>query len=343
MAEGKTRQRGIVARPHSLGVNLRARRGERMMTVRRLIAALAAAGVALLGSAAFAGVAAASTSSVPYTDPDAVGSIGLCNQAGQQITSGSVTAKPFAWRAVSTAPAQAPYNNAGRTATLVVFQPQQALPAGDWSGAEITSSSTYSDPANPMAAATAADQSLADFIAQYPPKWDGLLQVRMYLSTANEQADNVYPALNIQVTGNTWQAVGGSPVNSASGTAESIESVVLPTTTTTSPTTTGPTTITSASGTVASPGSDTGVSTDKRGPGGSGKAASVALASRGGATSSSGNSSDLPLLVLVIIVLAALAVLVGATVLVRRRRLAIHSPSDSSPDRSSPPTKGNPQ
>jgi hypothetical protein len=313
-----------------------------MMAVRRVSAALAATGVALLGCAAFAGVAAASGSSVPYTDPDAIGSIGLCNQAGQQITSGTVTAKPFAWRAVSTEPAQAPYNNAGRTATLVVFQPQQELPTGDWSGAQITSSSTYSNPANPMAAATSADQSLADFIAQYPPKWDGFLQLRMYLSTANKQADGVYPALNIQVTGNTWQAVGGSPVNCASGTAESIESVLLPTTTTTSPTTTtAPTTGTSGSGTAASPGSDTGLSTDKTGPGGSGRAASAALASRGGATSSSANSSDLPLLV--VIVLAALTVLVGATVLVRRRRLPIHSPSDSSPDRSSPPTKGNPE
>ena len=314
-----------------------------MLTVRRAIAALAATGVALLGCAAFAGVAAASGSLVPYTDPDAIGSIGLCNQAGQQITSGSVTAKPFAWRAVSTEPAQAPYNNAGRTATLVVFQPQQALPAGDWSGAEITSSSTYSNPANPMAAATTADQSLADFIAQYPPKWDGFLQLRMYLSTANKQADSVYPALNIQVTGNTWQAVGGSPVNCASGTAASIESVLLPTTTTTSPTsTTAPTTGTSGSGTAASPGSDTGLSTDKTDPGGGGsKAASAALASRSGTTSSSANASDLRLLV--VIVLAALVVLVGVAVLVRRRRLAILSPSDSSSDRSSPPTKGNPE
>ena len=93
---------------------------------------------------------------VPYTDPDAVGSIGLCNQAGQQITSGSVTTKPFAWRAVSTQPAPAPYNNAGRTATLLAYQPLQDLPAGDWSGAQMTSSSSYTNPANPMAAATAA-------------------------------------------------------------------------------------------------------------------------------------------------------------------------------------------
>ncbi len=108
------------------------------------------------------GISAAATSTVPYTDPDAVGSIGLCNQAGQQITTGSITTRPFAWRAVSTQAAPAPYNNAGRTATLVAYQPQQALPAGDWSGTQMTASSSYTNPANPMAAATDGDQSLQE-------------------------------------------------------------------------------------------------------------------------------------------------------------------------------------
>ena len=184
------------------------------------------------------GLAAAASSNAPYTDPNAVGSIGLCNQAGQQITSGSVTAQPFAWRAVSTQPAQAPYNNAGRTATLVAYQPLQGLPPGDWSGTQMTSSSRYSNAASPMAAATAADQSLQDIIEAYPPRWDGFLQLRIYLGTVNEQAYTLhYPALNIQVTGNTWQAVGGSPVNCASGTSVSLESEVLPSSTTSAPTT----------------------------------------------------------------------------------------------------------
>src|SRR5580698_10446962 len=126
----------------------------------------------LLASMALANGVSAASSAVPYTDPAALGSIGLCNQAGQQITSGSVTARPLAWRAVSTQPAQAPYNNAGRTATLVVYQPQQALPPGDWSGTQMTTSASYSNPANPMAAATDSDQSLQDIIEGYPPRWD---------------------------------------------------------------------------------------------------------------------------------------------------------------------------
>ena len=129
---------------------------------------LVGAALGLVGLLALAGGTRRPARPCPYTDPDAVGSIGLCNQAGQQITSGSVTAKPFAWRAVSTQPAPAPYNNAGRTATLVAYQPQQGLPAGDWSGAQMTSSSRYTNPANPMAAATAADQSLQDIIDGVP-------------------------------------------------------------------------------------------------------------------------------------------------------------------------------
>ena len=116
----------------------------------------------------------------------------------------------------------------------------------------MTASSSYTNPANPMAAATDGDQSLQSIIEEYPPKWDGFLELRMYLGTANEEPyESQYPALNIQVTGDTWQAIGGSPVNCASGTAQSIESVLLPSSTTTTtptnaPTTTPPTTAVSA-------------------------------------------------------------------------------------------------
>ena len=272
------------------------------------------------------GAAAAATTTVPYTDPSAVGSIGLCNQAGQQITSGSISTTPFAWRAVSTQPAQAPYNNAGRTATLLAYLPLQALPAGDWSGEEMTSSSSYTNPANPMAAATDGDQSLQSFIEAYPPKWDGFVQLRMYLSTANHQAyEAQYPTLNIQVTGDTWQAVGGSPVNCDSGTAVSIETVLLPastTTTTSTPSTT--TTAASGSGTgkgasvSSTPGSDADSSP---GPGTSGGAALAAGTEKVAATT---QTSDLP--AVLGIVLAVLVVLGTAVFLVLRRRRSASTP-----------------
>jgi hypothetical protein len=298
----------------------------------------------LAGPLALAGRAGASPAA-PYTDPAVVGSIGLCNQAGQQITSGSVTAKPFAWRAVSTQPAQAPYDNAGRTATLVAYQPLQSLPPGDWSGAQMTSSSSYTNPANPMAAATDGDQSLQDIIAQYPPQWDGFLQLRMYLSTSDKQPYTLhYPALNIQVTGSTWQAIGGSPVNCASGTAVSIESVLLPSATTPPPppstTTTTTTTTTTASG--AGTSSGTTPASDADSSAGRKTTAGSAL---GTGVDASTQSSNLP--VLLGIVLAVLVVLSTIVLLaLRRRRQAsglVAAGSPVPPSTSSSTTKGDTQ
>jgi hypothetical protein len=284
------------------------------------------------------GLAAAASSNAPYTDPTAVGSIGLCNQAGQQITSGSVTAQPFAWRAVSTQAAPAPYNNAGRTATLVAYQPLQGLPPGDWSGTQMTSSSRYSNAASPMAAATAADQSLQDIIEAYPPRWDGFLQLRIYLGTVNEQAYTLhYPALNIQVTGNTWQAVGGSPVNCASGTSVSLESEVLPSSTTSAPTT-SPTTAASAGATGTS--DSTTPSTDPHPSGSKGASGGSALASGAPAADDASPGSDhLPLVLGV--ALAILVLLAASTsILIRRRRLAARAADPVTSSSASTSTKG---
>ena len=196
---------------------------------------LVAVGVILAGLDGVAG-ATVTSSGVPYTDANAVGYLGLCNQSGQQVTSGSINTTPFAWRAISSEPAPPPYNNGEGTATLLAFQPLNGLPVGDWSGMELTSSSYYTNPANPMAAATDRDQSLADFIKAYPPEWRGFLQLRIYLGAANQQPySQKYPTLNIKVTGKTWKAVGGGPVNCASGSAESLEGLVPSTTTSSSP------------------------------------------------------------------------------------------------------------
>jgi hypothetical protein len=171
----------------------------------------------------------------PFSDLNAVGYIGLCNKAGHQIASGSINTTPFAWRAVSSEAALPPYNNAWRTAILLAYQPQQGLSAGEWTGDALTASARYTNPAHPMAAATDRDDSLEDFIEEYRPTWNGFLQLRMYLGTQNAEAYSLhYPALDIQVTGNTWHAVGGGPVNCHSGTAESIETIVLPKAATTS-------------------------------------------------------------------------------------------------------------
>ena len=166
--------------------------------LRSFVAATGLSVIAVLAGApaAFAG------SGVPYTDPAVVGSIGLCNKAGQQITHGSITTTPFVWRAVSSQAAQAPYNAAGRTATFYAFQPRQDVAPGQWSGEALTASSRYTNSAHPMAAATGRDDSLKDFISDFPPSWDGLIELRIYLGAPNAQVDSLsYPRYEHQGDG----------------------------------------------------------------------------------------------------------------------------------------------
>jgi hypothetical protein len=173
--------------------------------------------------------ASAATAKAPYQDPNAVGYIGLCDRSGHQITHGSTTTTPFAWRAVSSVAAKSPYNDAGRTAILLAYQPRRGVPAGEWSGQELTASARYSDAQHPMTAATSGDDSLKDFIAAYHPVWNGLLQIRMYLGAPDQSPYSfTYPTLDVQVTGNTWHAVDGGPVSCSSGRSISIETIVLP-------------------------------------------------------------------------------------------------------------------
>jgi hypothetical protein len=194
-------------------------------TCGRWCAGMLFVGIALLGFAA----PAAASPAVPYHDPSADGYIGLCNAQGHQITSGSVDTAPFAFRAVSSTPAHGPYAGATRTAVLLAYQPIDGLAPSDWSGDQLTAATRYSNTANPMAAATAADESLAGFMTEFSPKWDGILELRMYLDAANQDVYSLhYPALDIKVTGKTWHALDGGQVNCKAGTAESIESILLP-------------------------------------------------------------------------------------------------------------------
>jgi hypothetical protein len=271
------------------------------------IGGLAAMGLALVSVGGVGGAAGASTSA-PYTDPNAVGYIGLCDQAGQQITSGNINTTPFAWRAVSSEPAQAPYNNAYRTAILLAYQPQEGLAPGEWSGDELTASSRYTNPANPMVAATDGDDSLEDFIGDFQPKWDGFIELRIYLGTENAQTYSLhYPALNIQVTGDTWTAVGGGTVNCASGTAESLESIVLPPTTTT----------TAAPTTTTSPGAGKSPTTTTTAGQGSHSLKSATGKVAGTASGSGSGTNDA---LIAGVAVAALAVLGGSAYLIIRRR-----------------------
>jgi hypothetical protein len=283
-------------------------------TTRRARLSLAVAVSVLGGSAVLGGASAAqaaSTSAVPYHDPNAVGVVGFCDKAGHQVTSGSITTTPFAWRAVSSVAATAPYNTAGRTATLFAYQPRRGVAPGDWSGAQLTASARYTDASHPMAAATSRDLSLQSFMGQFAPQWDGLLQIRIFLGAPNQEIDSVtYPATTIKVTGSTWRVVGSTaPVSCTSGTSTSIESLLLAGGSSSSPTT-SPAAETSTAPAVASaqPTSVAPAPTVSA----AASSSSVALAS---ATGSSGGHRAVIIALVVVLLIGFVA---GAFVLGRR-------------------------
>src|SRR4051794_11579476 len=163
----------------------------------------------------------------PYRDAAATGTLGLCDAAGHAVTSGSIKAAPLAWRAVGATRAVAGYDATGRTATLYAFQPRAGAEPASWSGRALTAPAQYSNPAHPMAAATKRDVSLGDFLAGYPARDGGFVQLRLYLGAPDRpELNSSYDALDIHVTGSTWHAVGGRSVDCHSGTAISFETQV---------------------------------------------------------------------------------------------------------------------
>ncbi len=195
--------------------------------------------LALVSAGLFAGIAAAGpaeAAAVPYDDFSAAGSIGFCDQSGHAVTGGSVDAKPFVWKAVGSARAPAPYDGPGRKATLVAYQPRPKAYPNQWSGDTLTASTSYSNPGHPTAVATFRDFSLRDFMNEFPPLWDGLVQLRLYYGVPNQSTwTQSYAATDIKITGSTWTVVDGASVPCNSGTATSTETVVLGTASPTPP------------------------------------------------------------------------------------------------------------
>jgi hypothetical protein len=200
-----------------------------MSSVKHLVRMAAALGVAATVLSTAGMSAAQAAGSVPWTDTAVTGYLGLCDSSGHPVDSGSLNAAPFVARAVSSVAAPSPYGQSGRTATLYAFQPRQDTAPGQWSGDMLTASTRYSNPAHPTAAATGGDLSLAGFISEFPPVWDGLVQLRLYLGAPSQPPQTLsYASTTIKVTGSTWSVVSGGNVSCTSGTATSIESILLP-------------------------------------------------------------------------------------------------------------------
>jgi len=175
------------------------------------------AAVAVISFQAFPAQAAAG-GSAPYTDGQATGYLTLYDKAGNAIKSGSVKDKPFVWKAVGSQAAKAPFNATGHKGTLFAYQPRQGTASGAWSGDALTASTAYADVKHPAAQATAQDFSLQDFLAEFPPQWDGTIELRLYLSAPGVQPQSTgYASTDLKITGDTWVVVGGGPGAGAGG------------------------------------------------------------------------------------------------------------------------------
>jgi hypothetical protein len=184
-------------------------------------AVVALTGLLQVGPAVLANAA----TTVPWTDPHVHGSLTLCNRDDKPVTSGSLLTVPFVWSAVSSSAAPTGYTGA----YLVVYQPIQYVDPADWSGYQLTDESVFSNRTTPKAQATNADLPLLFADHNYPPHWDNLYQLRMYFTGVNKQAiTETYPAAVVRVSGNQWSLVQGGSTPCNSGTATSLESVMLP-------------------------------------------------------------------------------------------------------------------
>lgn len=153
----------------------------------------------------------------PYTDARSTGRLTLCGADGKPVTSGSTTRAPFVARAVGSTGVTGQAAATGRTATLYAFQPRQGTDAQEWSGQQLTAAATYTNPRHPMAEATSKDIALRDFLTAFPARWDGYLQLRLYLASPVTGAGAQYDSASIKVTGDRWKLVGTAGTASCTG------------------------------------------------------------------------------------------------------------------------------
>jgi len=152
----------------------------------------------------------------------------MCDQLNHRVTTGNVSDAPFAWKLIgSTAPVY-PYDEAGRTATLYAYQPRQGVDPPQWSGTQLTGSSRYTTVKAPTAVATPRDPALTQFTLAYPPKWEGLVQLRLFMGGPGLPIQSLhYDTADLRVTGGVWTVVRGGSLPCTAGAAKSDEDLLL--------------------------------------------------------------------------------------------------------------------
>ena len=266
----------------------------------------------------------ARAASVPYNDPSALGHIGFCDRNGNPVDHGSITDKPFIWLAVSSSPTPAAWANYGKTATFLAAQPIQGTLPAYWNTQELAATSFYTNAVHPMVAATADGSSLKDFVAAFPIKWDGFVQLRMIFAAPGQGAETTtYPATDIQISGDTWTVVRGGNVDCHAGYAIStMDTAIAPASTATvSPA--AP--VSAATGAASQPSSGSKSPTAGAAKASSSTAATTSAGSASpspgpiGTGAGPGSSSGGGAVTLVVAIGAAIVILLAAGLLLRKR------------------------
>jgi uncharacterized repeat protein (TIGR01451 family) len=144
------------------------------------------------------------------------GSITFYNAWGQVVTGGSITASGLgAFAAASTPPGTPGYDKA----TLFVFTPVNGFTPNQWSGEQISNSTTYPNTAapgqlgtttNPVETNSGSDTSLSNYIAALPNTstatgYVGLYDVRLEVSgTSGTLATYWNTVISVNTSSNTW-------------------------------------------------------------------------------------------------------------------------------------------
>ncbi|HEX9032448.1 MAG TPA: hypothetical protein VF834_11425 [Streptosporangiaceae bacterium] len=279
-----------------------------------MLAALAPAQAALAGTTARTGRTQAAFH-LPYTDPNQAGWLTLCGTNLKPVTHGSIKTAPFVWRVVSDVPPPQGYFIKGAKAQMFAYQPRPYTPAGAWSGTVMGAASYYSSRTHPMAQFTPIDSPLTQMTLAFPPIWEHLIELRLYLGGPGltEYVDH-YAAADIQVSGNSWTLVAGGHSSCTDGKVVSVETVVgMP-----GASGTPKPSSTSANGTggSGSPGAQPSAGTSA----GSGQPPGGQLAAN--TTTDSSSSAGGVALAVVIVLVAVIGVLATGSVWWRRRRRA---------------------
>ncbi|MCW2753554.1 MAG: hypothetical protein JWQ32_965 [Marmoricola sp.] len=175
---------------------------------RRLPVLVGAVVVVLIVTVVAVRLVGSSNAKVPYVDARSAGPLTLCGADGQPVTSGSTTQKPFVSRAVGATAVPGPAAGSGRTATLYAFQPRNGAESEEWSGQLLTAASSYTNTRHPMAQATAADIALKEFLIAFPPRWNHLIQLRLYVASPASGIAATYDTTTIRIDGDSWKVVG---------------------------------------------------------------------------------------------------------------------------------------